>query len=76
LTGFLLDTNVISEAIRPKPYANWEELAGRAVLRGAPMPVLEGLLAATAVHHNLTLVTRDTRHPEAAGKPLFNPWEA
>jgi predicted nucleic acid-binding protein len=31
-------------------------------------------LAATALHHNLTLVTRNTKDVMATGVPLFNPW--
>jgi predicted nucleic acid-binding protein len=32
------------------------------------------LLAATALHHNLTLVTRNTPAVEATGVPVLNPW--
>lgn len=32
------------------------------------------LLAATAIEHNLTLVTRNTRHFYKVDIPLFNPW--
>ncbi len=38
------------------------------------MPVVDGLLAATAIQHNLTLVTRNTRDVAATGVTLFNPW--
>ena len=31
-------------------------------------------LAATALHHGLTLVTRDASHHARAGVPVFNPW--
>ena len=33
------------------------------------------LLAATAVQHGLTVVTRDRRDFDKAGVPVFNPWE-
>jgi predicted nucleic acid-binding protein len=36
--------------------------------------VIDGLLAATAIQHSLTLVTRDTRDVAATGVSLFNPW--
>jgi hypothetical protein len=39
-----------------------------------PLPVVDGLLAATAKAHNLTLVTRNTGHVERAGVPLLNPF--
>jgi toxin FitB len=35
--------------------------------------VIEGLLAATAIHHNLTLVTRNTKDMARTGVALFNP---
>jgi predicted nucleic acid-binding protein len=31
-------------------------------------------IAATALHHGLTVVTRDTREFERAGAPVLNPW--
>ena len=33
-------------------------------------------IAATALHHGMTVVSRDTREYERAGTPVFNPWEA
>ena len=33
------------------------------------------MLAATAQHHGLTVVTRDRRHFDKAGVSVFNPWE-
>jgi len=33
------------------------------------------IIAATALHHGLTVVTRDTRDYELARVPLINPWE-
>lgn len=32
-------------------------------------------IAATALHHGLTVVSRDTREYERAGVPVLNPWE-
>jgi predicted nucleic acid-binding protein len=34
------------------------------------------IIAATALHHGLTIVTRDRRDFEKAGVPVINPWEA
>ena len=45
---------------------------GRAA--GAVAPVLDGLLAATALAGGLTLVTRNTAHMQATGVTLFDPW--
>jgi toxin FitB len=33
------------------------------------------LIAATAIHHGLTVVTRDTSQYDKARVPVFNPWE-
>lgn len=137
MSGFLLDTNVVSELVRPKPEPKvraWIEttdenllylsvltlgeirkgitsltnatrrvtleawLNSDLVLRFAgrilpidhavadrwgrltaqagtsPIPVIDGLLAATALHYNLTLVTRNTKDFAASGVPLFDPW--
>ena len=139
MTGFLLDTNVISEVIRKRPEATvlkwldstdedllllsvltlgeirkgvaalrtgsrrasleawldrelparfagrilpvdeavadqWGILAASAAARGRPLPVVDGLLAATALHHSLILVTRNDRHLADTGVPVLNPW--
>lgn len=39
-----------------------------------PLPVVDGLLAATALVHGLTLVTRDTADLARTGVPLLNPF--
>jgi predicted nucleic acid-binding protein len=43
---------------------------------GRPLPAIDSLLAATALTHSLTLVTRNTK--DFAGLPvqIFNPWSA
>ena len=38
------------------------------------IPVIDGLLAATAKVHNLTLVTRNIQHVEGLGANLLNPF--
>jgi predicted nucleic acid-binding protein len=140
VSGFLLDTNIISELVKPKPEANvtewventdesllylsvltlgeirrgiaalpqsrrratleawldkdlrarfegrilvidqevadrWGLLTGAARNSGIVLPVIDGLLAATALEHNLTLVTRDTGQIPSMGVAVFNPWE-
>lgn len=42
----------------------------------SPLPVIDSLLAATALIHGLTLVTRDTSKLEKTGVALLDPWEA
>lgn len=39
------------------------------------LPLVDGLLAATAVAHDLTLVTRNTKDIEDCGARLLNPWD-
>ena len=140
MSGFLLDTNVISELVKPHPEVNvttwvegtdesllylsvltlgeirrgiavlpqsrrrvsleawldkdlrarfedrileideevadrWGSLTAAARNRGIVLPVIDGLLAATALEHNLTLVTRDTGQIPSMGVAVFNPWE-
>jgi len=40
-----------------------------------PIPPEDGLLAATALVHDLTLVTRNVKNVEGLGVELLNPWE-
>lgn len=55
----------------------WGRLAGKIHREsGAPPPVIDTLLAATALEHGLVLVTRNTRDVAATGAQLFNPWLA
>jgi toxin FitB len=140
VSGFLLDTNVISELVKPRPEAKvtawiegtdesllylsvltlgeirrgiaalpqsrrratleawldkdlrarfedriltvdqevadrWGLLTATARSNGIVFPVIDGLLAATALEHNLTLVTRDTGEIPSTGVSVFNPWQ-
>lgn len=139
MNGFLLDTNVISELIKPRPDGNvvrwisgmdeallflsvltlgeirngieklnpgerrgrleswlavdlrlrfqerilpidegiaqrWGTLSAKAAKKGRPVPVIDGLLAATAQHHDLMLVTRDHGDVSGTGVPVVDPW--
>lgn len=40
-----------------------------------PKPFRDGLIAATALVHGMTLVTRNTANFVHTGVPLLNPWE-
>lgn len=42
----------------------------------APTPAEDGLMAATAIVHGFTFVTRNVRHVARTGVRLLNPWEA
>lgn len=41
---------------------------------GRTLPVVDAMLAATALQHDLTLVTRNVKDFEGLGVPLVNPW--
>ncbi len=49
----------------------WGELTA-----GRNLPVVDSLLAATAIVHGLILVTRNTRDFEPSGVPTLDPWQA
>jgi predicted nucleic acid-binding protein len=49
----------------------WGELSA-----GRSLPVIDTLIAATALGRGLTLVTRNTRDVESTGVPLVDPWQA
>jgi hypothetical protein len=54
----------------------WGAMAAAAQLRGLAMPIIDGLIAATAKHHELTIVTRNERDFRMWGIPVINPWTA
>ncbi len=48
----------------------WGELSA-----ARSLPVIDTLIAATAVRHGITLVTRNTRDFESTGTDLIDPWQ-
>jgi predicted nucleic acid-binding protein len=54
----------------------WGLLAAQAKVKGATLPVIAGLLAATALHYNLTVVSRNAADFASTQTPVLNPWEA
>jgi predicted nucleic acid-binding protein len=54
----------------------WGRIAGNIAARKKPLPVIDGLLAATALHYDLTLVTRNIADIADSCVAVFNPWEA
>jgi predicted nucleic acid-binding protein len=54
----------------------WGLISARAKIAGAPLAVIDGLMAATALHHNLTFVTRNTKEVGVAGISMLNPWQS
>jgi predicted nucleic acid-binding protein len=141
MSGFLLDTNCISELVRPKPelrVLEWMEAADETMLylsvltvgeirkglagltqgkrrtrletwlevelqarfsrrivpidaaiadrwgllaaegkrKGKALSIIDGLLAATALHLNLTVVSRNASDFAVTQVPVLNPWQA
>jgi predicted nucleic acid-binding protein len=54
----------------------WGLLTAAARSSGIVLPVIDSLLAATALEHNLTLVTRDVGQIPTTGVAVFNPWKS
>jgi len=53
----------------------WGLLAAEAKSKGRALSVVDGLLAATAIHHNLTIVSRNLQDFEHTGTPVIDPWK-
>ena len=58
---YLIDTNIISELTKPK--------------QNFCMTLADSLIAATAIHHNRILVTRNVSDFKKCGLSLLNPFE-
>lgn len=56
-------------------FLEWGTLTGRLESRGLPMPAMDSLIAATALHHHLVLVTRNVDDFQHSGVKLLNPWK-
>jgi toxin FitB len=52
----------------------WGKIQCIAEKKGKPMPVIDTLIAATALSHDLTVVTRNVSDMEQSGVRLLNPW--
>jgi predicted nucleic acid-binding protein len=52
----------------------WGRIMAAEQKRGRKVPLLDGLLLATAAVHGLTIVTRNERDFEGRGVPVHNPW--
>ena len=53
----------------------WGVIDGTCQLRGTPANTADGMIAATALEHGLTIVTRNVKDFSPFGVPLFDPWE-
>ena len=52
----------------------WGTLVGASEARGQPLPVIDSLIAATSLQHDLTVVTRNTDDFVRCGASCVNPW--
>lgn len=53
----------------------WGLLTAQAQHKGRPLAAVDGLLAATALHHNLTIVSRNVSDFSATHVAVLNPWD-
>ena len=53
----------------------WGHLAARGKQQGIAVKVVDAVIAATALEHSLTLVTRNVKDFAGLGVVLLNPWD-
>jgi toxin FitB len=54
----------------------WGLLAANAKSKGKPLSSIDGLLAATAIHYNLTIVSRNISDFTSTQVPVINLWKS
>jgi len=50
-------------------------MSGQAQLKGIALAIIDGLMAATAKHHDLTVATRNAKDFSMWGIAVTNPWD-
>lgn len=53
----------------------WATMRAELERDGRTMPIIDGLIAATAIERGLTVVTRDVRAFQHSGAPVFDPFK-
>jgi len=56
--------------------ALWGRIMGEGERRGRTWPIMDSLMAASAIAGNMTLVTRNLTDVQDLGVTLFDPWQA
>ena len=62
-------------AVDGKVAETWGELIAKAERKGRVLPTIDSLIAASALAHNLHIVTRNTKDFEGLHLSLVNPWQ-
>lgn len=53
----------------------WGDMNAHAAKKGIILPVTDALIAATAIKHDLIVITQNTKHFKSTGARLFDPLE-
>ena len=61
-------------SVRRSIAERWGVLEGQRQLAGRPLHAPDGMIAATALEHGLSLATRNTKDFDTLGVALINPW--
>ena len=56
-------------------FITWGQMVAPLKAQGKPMSVMDSLIAATALHHKMVLVTRNVSDFANVDISTFNPWE-
>jgi predicted nucleic acid-binding protein len=80
LTAWLNETLLVAYADMILPIdttvmLQWGTLTAQLIRQGRKMPVMDALLAATALRHDLMLITRNVSDFSQTGVDLINPWD-